>query len=155
MQWRDLLWLSPLDRYEAAGPVLLRWFVGFVLVYGTQDNVLHEARMLEFRDFLAQHAFPAPLASAYLSAYAQFLSGALIIVGLLTRWAALVMIVNFGVALGMVHAGLPFSANIAPLAMLFGALFLLINGAGRLSADAYLRNRDDACVGGARAAGAS
>ena len=155
MHGRDLLWLSPLDRYKAAGPVLLRWFVGFVLVYGTQDNVLHEARMLEFREFLAQHAFPAPLASAYLSAYAQFLAGALIIIGLLTRWAALVMLVNFSIALGMVHAGLPFSANIAPLAMLFGALFLLIYGAGRFSADAYLRHRDEVPSGGARAGVAS
>jgi putative oxidoreductase len=155
MHWRDLVWLSPLDRYSAAGPVLLRWFVGFVLVYGTQDNVLHEARMLEFRDFLAQHAFPAPLTSAYLSAYAQLLAGTLIIIGFLTRWAALVMLVNFSVALGMVHAGLPFSANIAPLAMLFGALFLLMHGAGRFSADAYLRNRDEVRSGGARAAGAS
>jgi putative oxidoreductase len=109
--------------------------------------VLHGERMLEFRDFLAANGFPAPLASAYLSAYAQFVAGALVLVGLLTRWAALVMVVNFAVALAMVHAGLPFGENIAPLAMLFGSLFLLFYGAGPVSVDAALRRSAAAAQG--------
>jgi putative oxidoreductase len=136
-----VLWLSPFDRYRDAGPLFLRLFVAFVLIYGTQDNVFDGTRMLEFRDFLAQHGFPRPLASAYLSAYAQFGAGVLIALGLLTRWASAVMVVNFAVALGMVHANLPFNLNIAPLAMLFGALFLLFSGAGRYSLDARLQRR--------------
>ena len=134
-----LLWMSALDRYRDLGPLLLRVFLGLTLVYGTQDNVLHAERMLEFRDFLAANGFPMPLASAYLSAYAQFVCGVLILLGLFTRWAALVMIVNFLVALAMVHVRLPFSANISPLAMLFGSLFLLFYGAGPWSVDARLR----------------
>jgi putative oxidoreductase len=130
-----VLQLSPLDRLQHWGPVLLRLFFGVTLILGTQDNVFHGERMLEFRDFLAISGFPLPLFSAYLSAYAQFVAGILIIVGLLTRWAALVMVINFVVALLMVHLALPFSENISPLAMLFCAMFFLLYGPGQLSLD--------------------
>lgn len=128
-------------RHVDAALLLLRLFTGFVLIYGTQDNVFHREHMLEFRDFLARHAFPVPLFSAYLSAYAQFLSGVLIALGLLTRLAALVTVINFVVALAMVHWGLPFTANISPLAMLFNGLCLAIAGGGAYSVDARIAHR--------------
>lgn len=129
------------ERHRELGVFLFRLFLGAVLVYGTADNVLSRARMLEFHDFLAQNGFPYPHFCAYLSAYAQFLCGAFIFVGAFTRAAALIMIVNFLVALGMVHIGLPFSANIAPLAMLFGSLLFLLHGGGIYSVDALLLHR--------------
>ena len=119
-------------------PLLLRLFVSFVLIYGTQDNVFSNARMLEFRDFLAANGFPNPLFCAYLSAYAQFVSGIFLLFGFLTRATAVVVVINFIVALIMVHTKLPFNANIAPLAMLVGGLFFLLYGAPRYSVDAKL-----------------
>lgn len=130
-----------LDRHRELAPLLLRLFVAGVLIYGTQDNVFSQARMLEFRDFLAQNGFPYPLASAYLSAYAQFVTGILLLAGLFTRASAAIVVVNFVVALLMVHVGLPFSANIAPLAMLVGGLFFVLQGAPRYSVDALRRRR--------------
>lgn len=135
MQRRDI----QVARYREVAPLLLRLFLAFVLVYGTQDNVLSRGRMLEFRDFLAQNGFPYPLASAYLSAYAQLVSGILLGIGFLTRAAAFVVVVNFVVALLMVHVGQPFNANIAPLAMLVGGLFFVLYGAPRYSLDARRR----------------
>lgn len=129
------------DRSAALAPLLLRLFVAGVLIYGTQDNVFSEARLLEFRDFLAQNRFPYPLASAYLSAYAQFLTGILLLIGLWTRPAAAIVVVNFVVALVMVHLRLPFNANIAPMAMLVGGLFFVLYGAPRFSLDARRRAR--------------
>ena len=117
------------------GPLLLRLFLGFVLIYGTQDNVFHPERMQEFAGFLASNGFPMPLASAYLSAWAQFVCGILIIVGLMTRIAAGIMVINFIVALLMVHTSLPFSANISPLSMLFMSTFFVLYGPGILSVD--------------------
>ena len=138
---RPLRVLDGLERHRALAPLVIRAFVGVVLVWGTQDNVFSHARMLEFRDFLAASGFPAPLFCAYLSAYAQFVCGLLVLAGAAVRPAALAMAVNFVVALAMVHAGLPFQQNIAPLAMLAGSLFLLLNGAGPLSVDEALRRR--------------
>lgn len=131
-----LLRFPTFERRSELGVFLFRLFLGSVLVYGTADNVLSHERMLEFRDFLADSGFPYPLFCAYLSAYAQFVCGLLLLVGAFTRWAALVMVVNFLVALAMVHIGLPFSANIAPMAMLFGAVLFLFHGAGAYSLDA-------------------
>ena len=48
------------------------------------------------------------------------------------------VVVNFVVALLMVHVGQPFNANIAPLAMLVGGLFFVLYGAPRYSLDAVL-----------------
>ena len=121
--------------------LLLRLFTGFVLVYGTQDNVFDRDHMLEFRDFVAKHGFPEPMFSAYLSAYAQFITGILISLGLLTRPAAALMVINFVVALVMVHWNLPFGSNISPLAMLCNSVLLGITGAGALSIDARLAAR--------------
>jgi putative oxidoreductase len=124
-----------LDSRRELAPLILRLFVAFVLIYGTFDNVVSQERMHEFRDFLAQNGFPLPLASAYLSVWAQFLTGLLLFAGFLTRPAAAIVIMNFVVALVMVHAGLPFNANIAPMAMLIGGIFFLIYGAPRYSVD--------------------
>ena len=120
-------------------PLILRLFIASVLVYGTADNVFHQEQMLEFRDFLATNGFPMPLASAHLSAYGQFLSGILLGIGLFTRLAATVVTVNFVIALAMVHVGLPFNANIAPMAMLVGGVFFVLYGAPRYSLDARRR----------------
>lgn len=136
---KRLIWLPGLDRYRDVGTLVLRLSVAGVLIYGTQDNVFHAEHMLAFRGFLDQNGFLLPLASPYLSAFSPFICGLLILVGLLTRWAALVMVINFVVALAMVHVGLPFSANMAPLLMLGGSVFLLFHGSGRMSVDARLR----------------
>ncbi len=132
---------SKIDRHSDWAPLLLRLFVGFVLIYGTQDNVFNHARMVEFQDFLEANDFPLPMASAYLSVYAQFLAGILLLLGLMTRYAAFVVVVNFIVALWKVHLNLPFDANIAPMAMLVGGLFFFLYGAPKYSLDSLMHNR--------------
>lgn len=122
-------------RRSEYGTFILRLFLAFVLMYGTHDNIVSWEQMIVFRDFLERNGFPYPLFSANLSVYAQFGCGLLILLGLFTRLAALVMCVNFLVALVMVHVGLPFDANIAPLAMFFGSAALLFLGAGPFALD--------------------
>jgi putative oxidoreductase len=79
------------------------------------------------------------LHAAYLSAYAQFGAGFLLALGFFTRFAAATMVINFIVALVMVHRALPFGSNIAPLAMLVNSLFFVMRGAPEMSADALIR----------------
>ena len=126
------------ERRREYGPFFVRLVVGFILVYGTQDNVLSHERMLEFRDFLAARRVPAPLFAAHLSAYAQFACGILFAVGLLVRPAAAVMVVNFVAALLIAHLDAPLDAARLALCMLFSSLFLLFHGAGKLSVDERL-----------------
>jgi len=123
------------ERNKEVGPLFVRLWVGFHLIYGVQDNIFSWARMMEFREFLAQFGFPFPIVSAHVSVYAQFICGVLYILGLFTRQAAVVMIINFIVALGMVHVGDPYPRAALAFAMLAGSLFLLFHGPGRVSVD--------------------
>lgn len=129
-----------LDARRDIAPFFIRLFSGTFLVYMSQDNVLSWARMEEFADFLHKNGFPFPLACAELSIAAQFLSGLSFLTGAFVRWAALAMILNFLVAIGMVHLALPFREALDPSAMLASAFCLLFSGAGRPSIDAWRAN---------------
>jgi putative oxidoreductase len=122
---------------HAAGfaPLALRLFAGTFLIYMSADNVLSAARMAEFTGFLRQFGFPAPELLAPLSVYAQFAAGIALLLGLLTRGAAAVMIVNFVVALAAVHPALPFREALDPSAMLACCIALLLLGGGKWSID--------------------
>jgi putative oxidoreductase len=133
--------LNRLDRFKEYGPIFIRLIIGFHLVYGTQDNIFSYARMEEFAAFLSAHNVPLPLFSAYLSVYAQFICGILFILGAATRYAALVMIINFVAAILIAHLGDPYPAKFPALMMLAGACFLFLHGSGELSVDRLLARR--------------
>ncbi|MBC7933028.1 MAG: DoxX family protein [Rubrivivax sp.] len=137
----SILKLALLDRYKEYGVIFIRLAVGFHLVYGTQDNVFSYARMQEFAGFLSTRGVPVPLFSAFLSAYAQFVCGTLLILGAATRYAAAVMIVNFVAALLIAHIGDAYPNTFPALMMLSAACFFLLHGAGELSIDAALESR--------------
>jgi uncharacterized membrane protein YphA (DoxX/SURF4 family) len=59
------------------------------------------------------------------------------------------MVVNFVVAIVMVHTRAPFREALDPSAMLAGALFLLFHGAGVPSVDAWLARRSAGSRGAA------
>jgi putative oxidoreductase len=128
-------------RYRDYAPVFIRLAVGTRLIAGTQDNVFSSARMQEFAQFLAANGTPYPEAGAGVSVYAQFICGALFVLGLWTRPAAVVMIGNFVAALLIAHRQTPFEATWPALMMLAAALFFLLHGAGRPSVDAWLDHR--------------
>ena len=119
------------DRYRDYAPFFIRLVVGVILIEGTQDNVFSWARMLEFRDFLAARGVPMPLVGAVVSAWAQLLCGILILLGLWTRPAAAVMVINFIAAIVIAHLDGGFAPARLALLMLFTALFLLFNGPGK------------------------
>ncbi|WP_435623078.1 DoxX family protein [Flagellimonas sp.] len=92
--------MSGLQKYA---DIFIRFPVGFHLIYGTQDNIFSWTRMLEFRDFLKDLDVPFALWAAHLSVYAQFLAGIAFILGYKTKWAAVLMIINFVIAIYLVH----------------------------------------------------
>jgi putative oxidoreductase len=122
-------------RHPDVGVLVLRLFVSVRLLYGVLDNITSWSRMLEFKDFLQLFHFPMPLVSAVVSVYAQAIAAVLIGVGWKIRWAAVLMIVNFAVALMVVHRGQSFEQLTPPLALLFTNILFLFTGAGRYSAD--------------------
>lgn len=132
------LYLPDLARFSDAALLLLRVLVGSFLMWGTWDNIVSAERMGEFADFLTQLGCPLPGLAAPVSVYAQFLCGVLILLGLLTRWAGLVMTFNFIVAVWLVHPGADYRALFPPLVMIALSLYFATRGAGRYSVDAHL-----------------
>ncbi len=130
--------LSIPEKYREYGVIFIRLIVGFHLIYGTQDNVFSYARMEEFAGFLSVRGVPFPLVSAFLSAYAQFICGILFIVGFATRYAAVVMIINFIAALIIAHIGDTYPNMFPALMMLAAACFFLVHGAGKVSFDSLI-----------------
>jgi putative oxidoreductase len=93
--------------------------------------------MIKFRDFLQQFQFPLPLVAAITSVYAQLIAGTMFIVGWKVRFAALLMIINFAIALIMVHWGQTFDSMTPAMALLFISILILFQGAGRYSLDKH------------------
>lgn len=130
-----------LDSVRDYGAIFPRVIIGTFLMWGTWDNVVSAERMADFAGFLAANGAINPMLCAYLSAYAQFICGTLILLGLLTRLAAIVMIINFIVAVVLVHWGQDFRAMFPALVILFVCCFFVLYGAGRLSLDNWLAAR--------------
>ena len=130
------------EKHREYGMFFVRLIVGFHLIYGAADNVFSWPRMLEFRDFLAANGTPFPLVGAVVSAWAMFLCGILYIVGAFTRYAAVVMILNFLAALLIAHRTGGYPPAALALVMLLSSIAFLIHGPGKLSFDERSRLRE-------------
>lgn len=119
------------------GLFLLRLFIGLRLLYGVLDNLVSWDQMLEFSNFLEANQFPFPVICAVISVWIQAIGAVLLLIGFKTRIAALLLTVNFLVALVFFHLRIQDSIEgMTPAsAMLFGCLTLLFTGAGKFSLD--------------------
>ncbi|HYN84429.1 MAG TPA: DoxX family protein [Pyrinomonadaceae bacterium] len=122
-------------RRAEYGPLFIRLVVGWMLIWGTQDNIFSWKQMVEFERFLASRGVPAPMVAAHLSVYAQFVCGVLVILGAFTRLAAVLLVVNFVCALLIAHRTDTWAGAFPALVMLASALFFLFHGPGKLSVD--------------------
>jgi len=133
------LQLSFLRLLTPAAWLALRLYLGWFLIVGVWDNIISTARMEEFEAFLRNLNCPMPDIAAPVSVWAQFAVGVLLIPGLLTRAAGLLLAVNFLVAVILIGATGANERDLFPPAILiFVGLVLAANGAGAWSADAVL-----------------
>lgn len=128
-------------KHSAYGVLFLRVAIGIFIIYGVQDNVFSWERMLEFRDFLAAQGMPYPLISAHVSVYVQFLCGIMLLLGAAVRLVGLLLIVNFTVAIVLVHIGQTFQEYYPAAQLIAVGFFFLFNGAGPVSLDALWEGR--------------
>ena len=127
--------LTWFDTRKDVGTLLLRMFIGVRLMYGVMDNVLSWEHMVRFKDFLHQFSFPFPLASAIVSVYMQLIAGIMIIAGWKIRYAAILMIIHFCIAVAVVHRSDSFEVMTPALAIIFCCILFLFQGAGYISLD--------------------
>lgn len=137
----DWLTLRPFARFDDLALLLIRGATGVFIIDGVRDNVTSGARMAEFVGFMRGSGFVAPEVLAPFSVYTQLLAGALLILGLLTRWAGLLLTGTFIVALWVVHWEQTLREWWPALALVVIGLLLATKGAGRYAADAMLERR--------------
>ncbi|MFV3129947.1 DoxX family protein [Niveispirillum sp. KHB5.9] len=138
---KRLLLHPPVRVGEDVALLVLRLMVGAFLVWGVADNILSAERMEEFVRFLEKFGFPLPELMARLSVYAQFLCGLGFMLGLSTRWAAILCIVNFIVAIVMVDHVLGIRGMFPSACLIAIGLLLLARGPGRYGLDGVIAGR--------------
>lgn len=138
---RDWLFLPALSQGADAALLATRLLTGAFLIHGVWDNIVSAERMAEFVGFLAASGFAMPELMAPLSVWAQFAIGIALILGLLTRWAGLLLAFNFVVGVVMVHWEQSFREWWPAIVLVaLGLLFATI-GAGRYAIDRHLEKR--------------
>lgn len=138
---RDWIDQPALARWNDIALLFTRLATGVFLVDGVLDNILSGERMAEFAGFLAANGFPMPGFWAPFSVYTQCAIGVGLILGLLTRWAALGLIVTFVVGIAMIHLNQSLREIWPALALVAIGGVLAAHGAGRWSLDARLARR--------------
>lgn len=127
-----------LDRLQPLGLVALRLIVGVIMIAHGYGKVFHGG-LSQHVHRVASLGLPGWL--AYASAFAEFFGGILLIVGLLTRFFSLLILIDMAVAIWKVHwkngmfakGGYEFPLTLATIA--FALIFF---GAGPIAIDAVL-----------------
>ncbi|MBI2678665.1 MAG: DoxX family protein [Candidatus Koribacter versatilis] len=126
-----------LDRLQPFGVLVLRLVLGAIMAAHGYPKVF--GGLQHNADVVASLGIPGWL--GYVSAFAEFGGGLFLVFGILTRFAALVTLVNMLVAVGKVHwkNGFVGQGNYQfPLALAAMALLLIFTGGGAAALDRWL-----------------
>ena len=120
-----------------AGLTLLRIFTGAALMMAHGRGKLPPSEGLITR--AGEIGFPAPTLFAWAAGLSEFVGGAFLVLGLLTRISSFFIACVMLTALLGVHAADPFQKQELALLYLFIAIAFMLKGAGDWSIDRYLR----------------
>jgi putative oxidoreductase len=145
MRWRN--WLF--DGTAQASVILVRLLVGWVFFSEGVQKFLFPAALGVGR--FAKIGIPAPHFFAPFVGVVEIVCGLLVIVGFLTRLAAIPLVIDISVAIATTK--IPMLANAGfwgtmheartDLCMMLGSLFLIAVGSGRLSLDTTVHGSNE------------
>lgn len=135
--------LSPAERLSGYAPFAARVIVGAIMAaHGGQKLADGPSN---FGAVLGQLGVPLPTLTAYVVTFVELVGGVLLIVGMLSRLAALLLTVNLVAAISLVKVNV---GLIAPpeagagaeldLALIAGFLVVLLAGPGKFALDGVL-----------------
>lgn len=130
--------LTSLGRFRDYAPFLLRLAFAYELFDAAGHTALHPAEGIPgYAGWLWELGFPFPVVSAILSAYTEFFGALLMVLGWKTRWAALLLAINFVLAIGVGHIAIgdTYKNTFPAINLLAMSVFLLLNGPGKPSID--------------------
>jgi putative oxidoreductase len=129
---------------QSWGPTVLRVVVGTVfLMHGGQK--IFTFGLHGTAGFLGGLGVPMPAVMAAILIAVEFLGGAALVLGVFTRWAAMLLAVDMMVAIVLVHLKngffMPAGVELA-LTLMAACIALAIMGAGPASVDNFLSGRE-------------
>jgi putative oxidoreductase len=132
--------LSPMDRLAEFAPLVVRVIVGVIMAAHGLQKLL--AGSGSFGGFLAQFGVPVPTLMGYVVTLVELGGGILLIIGLFSRLAALLLTIDLVVAILLVKVNVGFlspqgggAGAELDLALIAGFLVILLAGAGGISLD--------------------
>ncbi len=131
-----------LNRFQSLGALVMRLVLGIIMVRHGYDKIIPSGALYNFSHMVTRLHLPVWL--GYVSAFTEFFGGMLLIVGLLTRLAALMVAIDMAVAILKIHlhGGLMGPNSFAfPLALFALGLMLVFTGCGWLGLDDFVGNR--------------
>jgi putative oxidoreductase len=131
---------NKLAAWAPYAPIFIRVAFGYHLIQYTYADVFGGTAGNNAA-FLTKVGVPFPFLMAWVYILTEFLGGVAWVVGFKVRWFSAALVINFIVALLLVHVGDTYKHSFEAIHMLCVSLFLLFNGAGKLSIDAWLQSR--------------
>ena len=128
---------SGLSVQANAGLTLLRIFTGIALMMAHGIGKLPPSEGLITR--AVGFGFPVPTVFAWAAGFSEFVGGAFLALGLLTRVSSFFIVCTMLTALIGVHRADPFARQELALLYFFIAFAFLLKGSGDWSIDRYLR----------------
>jgi putative oxidoreductase len=132
--------MKSLNSLQPLGLLVLRLSLGLIFFSHGYPKLAHSGA--EMQDFFVQHGLPGYF--VYIAGVLEVFGAILLVLGLFTRAAALLLAIEMGVAIWKVHSTGSYLAvhNYEfPLAVLAGSFALATVGAGLLSLDHPLLER--------------
>lgn len=128
---------SGLSFQANAGLTMLRIFAGIALMMAHGIGKLPPSEGLINR--VGEIGFPVPFVFAWAAALSEFVGGAFLALGFLTRVSSFLIVCTMLTALIGVHWTDPFQRQELAFLYFFVALAFMLKGAGDWSIDRYLR----------------
>jgi putative oxidoreductase len=125
-----------LERLQPLALFALRLCLGAIMIAHGKEKVF--GGMGKHIAFIHSLGVPLPTVMAYLSAGAEFIGGILLVVGFVTRFASLAVLIDMLVAIFKVHFKNGFTGQgnyQVPLALAVIAFAVILFGAGPISLD--------------------
>lgn len=130
--------VSTQDNASGAGLLVLRLAIGgMMLTHGLPK--FH--KLMDTPDQFADPFGVGPEISLALAVFAEVICAGLLVIGALTRLAAIPFFITMATAAFIIHGADPFAKKEMALLYASGALALMFTGAGRFSIDGWLASR--------------
>jgi len=129
-----------IKQWLSSKTILDKWFIIIRIITGVMIaryglEVFSKVKMDGNFAWLTDIHFPAPVFMAYLGKWAELVGGIFLVIGLFTRFAAIILIIDMLVVIFIMGAGNIFGDEQLPFLLMTLFVCFVFKGGGELSLD--------------------